>query len=292
MVIFLTGATGYIGGAVADALLNAGHSVIGLARSDEAAGRLHLRNISVHHGDLNSPETLASAAGAADGVIHTGTTNDGVVDLAAVRAMLDAVAGSDKPFVYTSGVWVIGDTGGSVADETWPTRPAALVEWRVGVEQLVLGSAARNVRPVVIRPGVVYGRGGGIPASFVESVREGGAARYVGDGENHWPVVDVDDLADLYVRAVEKAPAGTLLIAAEQAAHRVRKIAQAASTSAGVDGRAEAWPLEDARKILGGFADALALDQQVSSEKARALLGWRPRAAGIIEDLRRGSYVS
>src|SRR5271165_2253706 len=146
MVIFLTGATGYIGGAVADALLNAGHSVIGLARSDEAAGRLHLRNMSVHHGDLDSTSSLASAAEAADGVIHAGTTNNGAVDRQAVGAMLDAMAGSGKPFLYTSGIWVVGDTGGRVADETWPARPISLVSWRADVEQLVLDAAARNVR--------------------------------------------------------------------------------------------------------------------------------------------------
>ena len=287
MVIFLTGATGYIGGAVADALVNAGHSVIGLARSDEAAGRLHLRNIAVHHGDLDSISSLASAASAADAVIHAGTTNNGAIDREAVRAMLDAIAGSGKPFVYTSGIWVVGDTGGRVADETWPARPAALVSWRADVEQLVLDSAARDVRSIVIRPGVVYGRGGGIPAGFVESARETGAARHVGDGENHWPVVDADDLADLYVRAVEKAPPGTLLIAAERA-HRVREIAAAASS----DGRTDAWPLDEARKALGDYADALALDQIMSSERAQMLLGWKPRSAGILEDLRRGSYAS
>jgi len=288
MVIFLTGATGYIGSAVADALLNAGHSVIGLARSDEAAGRLHLRSISVHHGDLDTTASLACAAEAADGVIHAGTTNNGVLDRQAIVAMLDAMAGSGKPFLYTSGIWVIGDTGGRVADESWPARPISLVSWRADVEQLVLDSSARNIRSIVIRPGVVYGRGGGIPANFVESARETGVVRYVGTGENHWPVVDVDDLADLYARAIEKAPAGTLLLAAEQRAYRVKEIAEAASTT----GRTDAWPLEEARKKLGGFADALALDQQMSSERAHILLGWKPRAAGILEDLRWGSYAS
>jgi nucleoside-diphosphate-sugar epimerase len=287
MVIFLTGATGYIGGAVADALLNAGHSVIGLARSDEAAGRLHLRNIAVHHGDLDSTASLASAASAADGVIHAGTTNNGAKDREAVRAMLDAITGSGKPFIYTSGIWVVGDTGGRIADESWPARPAALVAWRADVEQLVLDSAMRDVRSIVIRPGVVYGRGGGIPAEFVESARETGAARHVGSGENHWPVVDADDLADLYVRAIEKAPPGTLLIAAERA-HRVREIAAAASSG----GRTDPWPLDEARKALGDYADALALDQIMSSERAQTLLGWKPRSAGILEDLRRGSYAS
>jgi nucleoside-diphosphate-sugar epimerase len=292
MIIFLTGATGYIGSAAGSALQKAGHSVIGLARSDEAAGRLHLRAIAAHRGDLASPESLRDAAMAADGVIHAGTTNDGALDQAAVRVMLDAIAGSGKPFIYTSGVWVLGDTGGRVADETWPVNPAPLVAWRPAAEQFVLQSSERNVRSIVIRPAVVYGRGEGIPADFVESARTHGAARYVGNGENRWPVIDVDDLGDLYVRALEKAPAGTVLLASDGSAHRVKEIAEAASIGAGAGGRTESWPIEEARKTLGAYSDALALDQLISGERARVMLGWKPRASGILEDLRLGSYVS
>jgi nucleoside-diphosphate-sugar epimerase len=291
MIVFLTGATGYIGGAVAEALLKAGHAVIGLARSDEAAGQLHLKGIGTHRGDLTSPASLTPAANAADATIHTGTTNDGSVDRQAVEAMLQAVAGSGKPFIYTSGVWVLGDTGGKVADETWPVRPAALVAWRPVLEQLVLETAQRNVRAIVIRPAVVYGRGSGIPADFVKSARETGTVRYVGAGANRWPVIHVDDLASLYIGAMDKAPAATLLHAADGSAHRVTEIAEAASIGAGAGGRTESWPLEEARKTLGAYADALALDQQISAAKARTLLSWKPRAASILEDLRHGSYA-
>lgn len=292
MNIFLTGATGYIGSAAAAALQKAGHSVIGLARSEKAAGHLQLRSIAVHRGDLSSPASLTDAAKAADGVIHTGTTNDGALDQAAVRTMLDAIAGTGKPFIYTSGVWVLGDTNGRVVDETWPLKPAALVAWRPAAEQLALQACDRKVRALVIRPGVVYGRSGGIPADFVRSARTSGAARYVGTGENRWPVLDVDDLADLFVRALEKAPAGTLLLAADGSTHRVKEIAEAASIGAGAGGRTESWPLEEARKTLGAYADALVLDQQISAERARTMLGWKPRASGILEDLRLGSYLS
>jgi nucleoside-diphosphate-sugar epimerase len=263
--VFLTGATGYIGGAIADALLGAGHSVSGLARSDQAARTLTAKGIAPVAGDLNKPESLAKAAGASDGVIHAGTTNDGRIDQAAVQAMLDALRGSGKPFVYTSGIWVLGDTGGKVADESWPLNPAALVAWRPAMEQLVIAAARTGVRSVVIRPGVVYGRGGGIPADFVKS------ARYVGTGENRWPLVHADDLADLYVRAFLDAPAGSLFHATDGSAYRVREIAQAANANA------QSWPLEDARKTLGAYADALVLDQLVSSEKAKRTLEWQPQ---------------
>jgi len=292
MNIFLTGATGYIGSAVADALKKAGHSVTGLARSDEAGGKLHLKGVASHRGDLTSPESLAGAASALDGVIHTGTTNDGRVDQAAIRAMLDAMKGSNKPLVYTSGVWVLGNTGDKPADENAPLNPTALVAWRPAVERMVLESAQKGVRAIVIRPALVYGHGGGIPADLVKSAREDGAARYVGRGENRWPAIDVDDLADLYLRALEHGPAGTLLHATDGSAYRVKEIAEAASAGAGKGGRTAAWPLEEARKTLGAYADALVLDQRVSGAKATSLLGWKPRAAGILDDLRRGSYVS
>jgi nucleoside-diphosphate-sugar epimerase len=292
MNIFLTGATGYIGSAVADALIKAGHSVTGLARSDEAAGQLHLKGVTSHRGDLQSPTSLAAAASALDGVIHTGTTNDGSVDQRAIRAMLDVMNGSNKPFVYTSGVWVLGNTGDTPADENAPLNPAALVAWRPGVEGMVLESARTGVRSIAIRPGLVYGRGGGIPADLVKSARDNGAARYVGTGQNHWPVIDVDDLADLYLRAFERAPAGTLLHAVDHSGYKVNEIAEAASLGTGAEGRTESWPLDEARKILGAYADALVLDQRVSSAKAISMLGWRPRATGILDDLRRGSYVS
>jgi nucleoside-diphosphate-sugar epimerase len=287
--VFLTGATGYIGGAIADALLAGGHSVAGLARSDQAVRTLSARGIAPLRGDLTSPASLGKAAAESDAVIHAGTTNDGRIDREAIGAMLDALRA--KPMLYTSGIWVLGDTGGRIADETWPANPAVLVAWRPGAEQLVLAAARQGTRTVVIRPGIVYGRGGGIAADFVKSARETGAARYVGTGENHWPLVHVDDLADLYVRALERASGGTLFHASDGSAYRVREIAEAASFGAGAGGRTESWPLEDARKTLGAYADALALDQLVSSDKARATLGWQPRAVSILEDLRHGSYA-
>jgi nucleoside-diphosphate-sugar epimerase len=264
--IFLTGATGYIGGAIADALLAAGHTVTGLARSDEAARRLSARGVAPVRGDLHSPASLSRAAGESDGVIHAGTTNDGRIDQEAVRVMLDALRDSGKPLLYTSGVWVLGDTAGKVADETWPVNPAALVQWRPGVEQMVLAAAGNGVRSIVIRPGVVYGNGGGIPGDFVKSARESGAARYVGNGENRWPLVHVEDLASMYRCALEHATPGTLIHATDGSAHRVREIAEAASLSAGAGGRTESWPLEEARKTLGAYADALVLDQLVGSQ--------------------------
>ena len=292
MNVFLTGATGYVGSAIADALLAAGHSVTGLARSEDAARKLIEKGITPRRGDLRSLDGLQAGARAFDGIIHAGTTNDGPSDTAAVCAMLDAVRGSRKPFVYTSGIWVLGDTGGKIADETAPLKPAALVAWRPGLERLVLAAAQDAVRAIVLRPAIVYGQGGGVTADLVRSARETGAARYVGTGENRWPLVHVADLGDLYRRAVEKAPSGALLHAAHGEAYRVRELAEAASVGAGAGGRTEAWPLEEARKALGPYADALVLDQQVSGAKAKSTLGWSPHGPDALEDLRCGSYAA
>jgi len=291
MQVFLTGASGYIGGAVADRLRAAGHDVSGLARSEAAAAKLTAAGIRPIRGDFAVPATVAEAARGADAVISLATTYNPAVDGPAVDAILDALAGSDKPFLYTSGIWSHGNTGGAVVDESSSPRPAAIVAWRQAVEDRVRAGAKRGIRTVVIRPAMVYGRGGGILAGFVESARKEGAARYVGTGENRWPFVHVDDLADLYLLALERAPAGSLWLAVDGPSLPVREVAAAASRGAGKAGRTVATPLEEARRELGPYADALALDQQASGQRARDLLGWRPHRPNALEDLERGSYT-
>jgi nucleoside-diphosphate-sugar epimerase len=293
MRVFVTGATGYIGSAVTAALRGAGHQVVGLARSDDAAERLAAAGAEVRHGDLAEPATLAAGARDVEGVIHTANSNDeraGAADRAAVTAMLAALAGSGKPFVYTSGIWVLGDTGGREVDEDEPLHPLSLVAWRPAVEELVLAAGGDGVRATVVRPGIVYGHGGGIPAMLVAAARDKGVVRTVGSGDNHWPLVFADDLADLYRRMLERAEAGSLFHAAAE--HRTQKeVAEAAATAGGAEGRVEAWPLDEARGKLGGFADALALDQRISSARARAQLGWEPRGPALLDELRAGSYA-
>jgi len=144
----------------------------------------------------------------------------------------------------------------------------------------------------VIRPAIVYGHGGGMLGMFVQSARDSGAAQYVGDGQNHWAFVDVDDLAQLYVKALEKAAPGSLFNAAHGPCYRVREVAEAASKGAGAEGKTKALPLDDARKSLGGdFADALVLDQQISGEKAQRELGWAPSGRSALDELTAGSYA-
>jgi nucleoside-diphosphate-sugar epimerase len=163
MEVFLTGATGYIGSAVAEALQKAGHKVTGLARTDEKSKQLEARGVRACLGDLLKPETVAAPARAAEGVIHTASTNDAnaaQADATVVRAILKTLEGTGKPFVYTSGVWVLGSTGDKVADEHTPVNPTPLVAHRPAIEQEVLAYKDRGVRTIVIRPALVYGRGG------------------------------------------------------------------------------------------------------------------------------------
>src|SRR6266851_6181773 len=294
MDVFLTGATGYIGSAVAEALQKAGDKVTGRARTPEKAEQLEARGVRACLGDLLKLETIAAPARAAEGVIHTANTNDAnsaQADAAVVRAILKSLEGTGKPFVYTSGVWVLGATGDAVADEHTPLNPTPLVAHRPAIEQEVLSSKGRGVRSIVIRPALVYGRGGSIPRMFAQSARDTGATRYVGDGQNRWPFVDVDDLAQLYVLALEKAPPGSVYHGAHGASYRVHEVAEAASIGAGAKGKTQASPLDEARKTMGGFADALVLDQQVSGEKAKRELGWSPRAGSVLDDLKTGSYT-
>jgi nucleoside-diphosphate-sugar epimerase len=292
--VFLTGATGYIGSVVAEQLIAHGHTVIGLARTDSAAAKLADKGVTALRGGLPDLATLADAVTRADAVIHAASTNDAnapAADRAAVEAMLAALAGSNKPFIYTSGYWVLGNTGDRPADEEAPLNPTPLVAWRPAVEHLVLTAAARQVRSVVLRPVIVYGRAGGIPAGLVADGRQHGVVQFVGDGEQLWPTVHIDDLGDLYVRLLSGAGAGSLWHAAHGESLRVREIALAASQGAGVSGMIKSWPLDEARKVLGPYADALALSGRVSGKRAERLLGWKPSGPSLIEELSQGSYA-
>ncbi|MGH9661132.1 MAG: NAD-dependent epimerase/dehydratase family protein [Bryobacteraceae bacterium] len=295
MKVFVTGATGYIGSAVAGALAAAGHVVVGLARSEKKAREVEARGLFSHIGDLRDPLNLAMAAREAHCVVHAAMDwgpDGGALDEAFVDATLEAQAGSGRIFIYTSGVWVMGDTRGLVKGEGSALDPPAIVKWRPVVEKKVLDATGRRVRGIVIRPAIVYGRGGGMIAGMLKSAQQCGAAPVVGKGENHWSFVHIDDVSELYKRLVDKTPAGELYIAAAGPAIRVLDLAEAVSRAAGAEGRVDTHPLEEAREEMGGMADALALDQKIGSTKAFRQLGWIPRGPSLMEELRSGSYTA
>lgn len=294
MRVFLTGATGYIGSAICEALRASGHQAIGLARSEEKAALLASRGDQPLRGSLQEPDTLKEGCRQADAVIHCAlsfTPDAGEVDRAAITAMLDALAGSNKPFIYTSGVWVYGDTGDRMLGEVAPLNPPPLVAWRPAIEELVLGAKERGVRPMVFRPGMVFGRRGGFLAGFFHDARTHGAVRVIGDGKNYWSTVHADDLADLYLRALTRPAAGELFIACGGMPQQVNRFAEAVAEACGIPGKVEHVPLETARQQMGLMADCLAMSCKAGSTKAARFFGWVVRRPSVFDEIASGSYL-
>jgi nucleoside-diphosphate-sugar epimerase len=303
MRIFLSGATGYIGSAVLDALVRAGHDVTALVRDNEKARRVAKRGAHPVIGNLADPESYRSSAEAQDGYVLTAYDRapgrGPEIDKAVLEMIVDAAkrprtAASTAPpkrfIVYTSGVWVLGQSPDPAAEDA-PVNPIALTAWRPAHEQLVLAAATDQLRTVVIRPGVVYGGGTGIVADLFKSASNG-LVRVVGDGNNHWPLVYDRDLADLYARVVANPDASGIYHANDEGDERVNDIVAAIRPYVQVRPDVRYVPLEEARSKMGAVADAMALDQVVRSPRARAL-GWTPtlhsvagNAARLLEEWR------
>lgn len=288
MRIFVTGGSGYIGNAVVAALCRAGHAVTALVRTPEKAKLVERYGAKGVEGDIKKPGPLIPLIAEVDAVIHTAaemSPDGGKIDQQWVSAALDAISQSKglRRFIYTSGVWVLGDTGGRFVDESASTAKAApIVAWRPPVERMVLEAAGRGITPCVIRPALVYGGAAGILAMLMASAEKEKAVRIIGEGRNHWTLVHRDDLADLYVLAVERSPAGQIFNATDSSRLTLRAIAEALSAAAGCYGKVNTTPLEEARKQMGPFAEALALDQEVSGALAERLLGWEPRHRSLV----------
>lgn len=281
MKVFLTGGSGYIGSAVALALKKAGHDVLALVRSEAKGEALKKAGVKLAVGELGNPAGYAGAAWGRAAFVNVAqefTPQGPELDRKTIASARDLLHGQvGATFIYTSGCWVQGNTEG-VADESTPVQPARLVAWRPAHEQASLAMAKDGIRSIVVRPGIVYGGArGGIPATFFGTALKHGAAHTVGSGENHWPLVHVDDLAELYVRLVERGPAGSIYYAADASRLTQREVAEAASRAAGKDGKVQAQQPDGSP-----YHEALMLDQQVSSEKARNDLDWRPRHESFI----------
>jgi nucleoside-diphosphate-sugar epimerase len=286
MEIFLTGASGYLGLAVARAFRRAGHRVSGLARSSAAAETLMRHEVAPVLGALETPERYQEAAARADVIAHLAVdyaVNTAAADEQTVRALLGVAVEAREPkrLLYTSGVWVYGDTELTVADEAHPRQPPRAVAWRPELERLVLN--APRVRGVVLRPGVVYGGRGGLPGMWFAGA-EAGELRVPGDGANRWAMVHVDDLAEAYVRVAQADVAGEVFNLTEGTAATLGELARAAGDAVGYRGAVVRTPLAEASAQLGPLAEALVLNQRVSSERARRVLGWQPRHGGFVAE--------
>jgi nucleoside-diphosphate-sugar epimerase len=282
MQIFLTGATGYIGSAVLDAALRGGHQVTALVRNPEKAEQVSVRGAIPILGDLSKPESYAPAAEQADAIVHTAAEQSKrreAIDRLAIDALCDAAqrradAGLTAAIVYTSGVWVLGDTPGEAAEDA-PLNPPPLVAWRPEHEALVTARSRNgSIRTAIVRPGVVYGGARGIIGDLLKDARNG-LVRVVGDGRNHWPCVYDRDLADLYVRVATNPDASGVYHVNDEADESVGDIVDAISGHMRMRPDVRHVPLEEARAKMGAYADALVLNQIVRSPRAHAL-GWSP----------------
>jgi nucleoside-diphosphate-sugar epimerase len=286
MKVLVTGGSGYLGQATIRALKAHGHQAVALARSDDAARRIERLGAVSVVGALTDIEVLRRAAQDADAAIHLAQDygpDTAAVDLAAATAMQDGLGSG--PYVHTGGVWVYGDTD-RIVDETAPQSPPPVVAWRADNENQVLARAAAGGRPVLVMPGVVYGYGGGLIGEFLGKPARTGSAHYIGSGENLWAVVHVDDVAELYVAALS-APAGGVYAGVDDTqSPTMRQIAEAVSIAAGRPGTASSITMGQARQEFGPLADAFALDQRLTSARARHELNWAPADRDILTELR------
>ena len=295
MRIFLTGGTGYVGSAVLEALVRAGHRVDVLVRNTEKATKVHARGAHPVMGDLAKAHSYAQAAAAADGIVHAAldySARGPENDRAALDAFLAPTLGRQRFLIYTSGIWVLGPCP-APADESAPVNPIEQAAWRAPHERLVLEAASDALRTVVVRPGVVYGGSRGIVGDLLRDAANG-LVRVIGSGDNHWPLVYERDLGELYLRLATTPSASGIYHANDEGDERVNDLVAAIGEHVKTTPSVRRVPLPEARKKMGAYAEALALDQIVRSPRARAI-GWQPslhsvagNAARLVDEWRRG----
>lgn len=293
MRVFVTGATGFVGSAVVQDLIQAGHQVLGLARSDASAAALTALGATVHRGQLEDVDSLRSGAAAADGVIHTGFIHDFSrfkenceIDRRAIGAMGEALAGTGRHLVVTSGTALLAP--GSVATEE-TAAPASSAIPRVS-EQTALSMDGVSASVVRLPPSVHGDGDHGFVPILIGMARAKGVSAYVGDGQNHWPAVHRLDTGRLYRLVLEKAVAGARYHGVAEEGIAFREIAQ-------VIGKRLGLPIvskspEEAEEHFGWFAHFASINNQAASAKTRDVLGWQPTHPGLIEDLDRPVYFS
>jgi nucleoside-diphosphate-sugar epimerase len=289
MRIFLTGATGFIGSHIIPELLGRGHDVLGLTRSDAGAQQLETAGAAVHRGDLERPETLAAGVAAADAVIHCAFDHDFAnfaentrKDERNIAAMGDALAGTNKPILITSGVGIGTPRNGGPATEDvfnpFHANPRVLSE----LAAAALLARRTDVRTVRL-PQVHDTTKAGLITPLIAEARRAGAAAYVGEGKTRWAAAHVSDVAKLYVRALERGESGARYHASAEEGVDARTIAEAVGKGAGLPVRSIAT--DEIEHYYGWMAPFAALDMTASSAWTRARLGWEPTGPDLLTDL-------
>jgi nucleoside-diphosphate-sugar epimerase len=275
---------------VAEAFQSNGHLVRGLVRSEEKAKLLLKAGIEPVIGDLSQPNSYRQAIEQAEVIVHCGM--DGSEQALEIETLfVDTVLSYSSPknlqtkaFIYTSGVWVIGNTGPYIADESSLLYPLELVRWREAMEQKVLEASAGQFSSAVLRPGCVYGGAGSLTALWFSSTLRG-SVEIVGDGDNHWAMVHQRDLARAYVSAAEQELNGVILNIVDNSHFSVLEMAQAIAKAANIPGKIEHLSRADAAQKYGSLVDGLLVDQHISNERALRLLGWLPQHRNFVDGI-------
>jgi nucleoside-diphosphate-sugar epimerase len=287
--IFVTGANGFIGGAVASALVAAGHTVRGLVRDNAKAAAVAAQGVEPVVGTLDEPALLQAEAGAADAVVNAASSDH----RGAVEALIAGLAGSGKPLIHSSGSSIVadlamGEPSDRIFDETTPFAPLPDKAARVAIDRLVLDAAGAGIRAVVLCNTMIYGHALGPPAqsvqipALVRQANASGVVRYIGRGFNRWSNVHIADVAALYVLALVKAPAGTFMYV-ESGEAALGEIAAAIATRLGL-GAAQSWSAEQAIAAWGRAMAVFSLGSNSRVRgKAAAALGWAPAGRSVTE---------
>jgi nucleoside-diphosphate-sugar epimerase len=291
MKVALTGATGFIGSHLLSELQGHGHSVTAVVRDARQADTVADRGATATVVDLYDRASVVGILGAADAAIHTASPGDATsadLDSAVVDAALEAFAGTGKPYLHVSGIWIYGNN--LSASEESPIDAPPLVAWKEPIEQRVLG--ASGMRGVVIVSSLAYGDGGGgIPGLLLGSPRDdAGNLIVLGTGQQHWSTVHVADLATFFRLVLEQDSARGRYIVGDGQNPTVAELTEAAAVAAGAPGAVPGSDDEAKARLGDYFAEVLLLDQGTAAAKARAELGWAPTRRGLGEEFRDGSY--